>query len=181
MIRWIRSSGLSVPTAPSSWTVTATSAPPASAPGPVRVTGCHFSLVPPRTLSAYGRDGAAGAHRAHRPLWKTCFELGGVLVGLDPGHLGLGGVLDGGGLDPGDGLRPPGGRVAAGELVQVAAHAVAVAGLVERGQHAEELVRGDLEAAGLPVPGVEDVGVRAAPEGDDARGVSGGDELGLAG
>src|SRR5207248_6395726 len=66
------------------------------------------------------------------------------------------------------------------ELIEVPAHAVAVSGLVERGQHAEELVGRDLEAARLPVAGIEDVGVRAAAEGDDAGRVSGGDEIGLA-
>src|SRR5581483_999839 len=89
-------------------------------------------------------------------------------------------VVGGRAVDPGHGLRPARLGVPAGEVVEVAAHAVAVAGLVERGQHPEELVGSDLEAAGLPVAGIEDVGVRAATERDDAGGVSGGDELGLA-
>src|SRR5581483_12303106 len=103
--------------------------------------------------------------------------LGGVLVGLHLGHLGLGGV-GGRAVDAGDGLRPSGLGVPVGQVDQVAAHPVAVAGLVEGRQGTEELVRRHLETAGLAVPGVEDVGVRAAAEGDDAGGVSGGDELG---
>src|SRR5688500_2335487 len=98
----------------------------------VPVTSADSSLSDGNEASAYELK----TRRSGRTLMgtgrsrKCCGELGGVLVGGDLGHLGLGGLLDGRGVDPGEGLRPAGLRVPVGQVDQVALHAVAVAGLL---------------------------------------------------